>query len=413
MDSVSESDTPMPSVHLFEPRDLSTYGPLTLMRSVAELRAGVFTNLKRAKLTTQAGINGLWVRPVIAEDLKSRHPELRINESIPANGILFHTGLMATVYPSLINALRDVARGKITWQGTVVAAKPGQELSFNANAIDALDQLPEVDIPLTDLPLVTRIWELLDHHPSLLIHDLRYWQGGTRRPDTPPDVAMINASEIHLHQSVQLSQFIHLDASTGPIVLDADVKLFPFTSLTGPLYVGPGSQVRSHCRLTGSSISRGCNVGGEIKNVIMHAFSNKVHDGYLGDSILGSWVNLGANTNSSNLKNNYQPIRLLWEGQTFPTGRQFLGALVGDHTKTAIGTRLNTGTAIGAFANIFHTGFPPRFLPSFSWGDGTYKLERALETVRRVLARRQQDLPPSTDALIRTLAADPAPFMHW
>jgi UDP-N-acetylglucosamine diphosphorylase/glucosamine-1-phosphate N-acetyltransferase len=149
-------------------------------------------------------------------------------------------------------------------------------------------------------------------------------------------------------------------------------------------------------------------VGGEIENSIMLGYSNKQHDGFLGHSYLGRWVNLGADTNTSDLKNNYGTIRVTLNGEEVNTGRMFLGSLIGDHSKTGINTMLNTGSIIGVAANIFGGGFPPKSIPSFSWGgsDGfeTFRLDRALELARTVMGRRKVEFTDADARLLRMLA---------
>jgi hypothetical protein len=160
-------------------------------------------------------------------------------------------------------------------------------------------------------------------------------------------------------------------------------------------------------------VGRVCNLGGEIKGSIIHPYSNKSHDGFLGDSILGSWINLGAGTSTSNMKNNYQQIRVSWDGNNYESGRQFLGSIIGDHCKTAIGVRLNTGTLIGSFCNVFQPDFPPRAIPSFSWGNGTHELDKAIQTAELMMKRRSLSLTETQIKLIKDLAEDHTHFTHF
>lgn len=203
-----------------------------------------------------------------------------------------------------------------------------------------------------------------------------------------------------------------LNTEAGPIVLGPGVDIQEGAHLRGPLIIGPGTVIKMGTRLSGpSAIGPECRIGGELSNVVLHGYSNKGHDGFLGNSVLGSWCNLGADTNSSNLKSNYSTVRL-WsaERQDFvDSGLQFCGLLMGDHAKSGINTMFNTGTTVGTGAQIFGHGFPPKHIPAFSWGgaDGLvpYELPRFLDTARAVMARRGVALTAKDEAQLAALHA--------
>ena len=167
-------------------------------------------------------------------------------------------------------------------------------------------------------------------------------------------------------------------------------------------HVNIGSKIRE-----ATTIGPNCKVGGEVKNTVFLANSNKGHEGFVGNSVVGEWCNFGADTNTSNLKNNYQRVRL-WNYQTKAyedTGQQFCGLMMGDHSKCSINTMFNTGTVVGVFANIFGTDFPAKFVPSFTWGGindyATYQFDKAIEVYERVLQRRNRSLPAEEVALLQ------------
>jgi UDP-N-acetylglucosamine diphosphorylase/glucosamine-1-phosphate N-acetyltransferase len=150
-----------------------------------------------------------------------------------------------------------------------------------------------------------------------------------------------------------------------------------------------------------------CKVGGEVEESVIHSYSNKQHDGFLGHAYLGMWVNLGADTNNSDLKNNYGNVKVVINGRLVDSGSMFVGLTMGDHSKSGINTMFNTGTVVGVSSNVFGAGFPPKFVPSFSWGgsDGqeTYELEKSLAVARRVMARRKVTLSAAEESLFRTV----------
>jgi UDP-N-acetylglucosamine diphosphorylase/glucosamine-1-phosphate N-acetyltransferase len=156
-----------------------------------------------------------------------------------------------------------------------------------------------------------------------------------------------------------------------------------------------------------TSIGPVCKVGGEVEGSVIHSFSNKQHDGFLGHAYLGMWVNLGADTNNSDLKNNYGSVKLVIDGETVDSGSTFMGLVMGDHSKSAINSMFNTGTVVGVSSNVFGSGFPPKSVPSFTWGGAeglkTYELERALEVARRVMGRRKMVLSPAEEKVLRVV----------
>ncbi len=200
-----------------------------------------------------------------------------------------------------------------------------------------------------------------------------------------------------------------VDAGPGPVVLDRGVTVQPHVFLQGPLYVGPGAIVKAGARIYGeTSIGAGCRVAGEIGESLFLDFGNKQHDGFIGHAALGSWINLGAGTTCSDLKNNYGPIRVDYGLGEVDSGRRFVGLMMGEHAKSAIGTLFNTGTVVGYASNVFGAGFPPKYLPNFTWGDPggpRYDGERAAAVARIVAARRGCLFGPEQAALLAALAA--------
>jgi len=213
--------------------------------------------------------------------------------------------------------------------------------------------------------------------------------------DVPPlGVDLVGQGGLYLGSGgVEIAAGVHLDTSGGPIVLDSGVRVMPHTYLAGPLYIGRESLVKAGARIFGeSSFGVGCRLAGEIAESTFGDFTNKQHDGFIGHAVLGSWVNLGAMTTCSDLKNNYGEVRVdLGDGE-LATGQRFVGLMLADHVKTAIGSLFNTGTVVGFSSNIFGGQMPPKHVPSFSWGGGpdapAYDAQRAAETSETVLGRR-------------------------
>ena len=212
----------------------------------------------------------------------------------------------------------------------------------------------------------------------------------------PSSVNTINASQIFIEQGAKV-EFSILNASYGPIYIGKNAEVMEGSVIRGPFALCEHSVVKLAAKIYGpTTVGPYSKVGGEINNSVLFGYSNKGHDGFLGNSVLGEWCNLGADTNNSNLKNNYAPVRL-WSYNTesfAKTGLQFCGLIMGDHSKCGINTMFNTGTVIGVSANIFGAGFPRNFVPSFSWGGSsgysTYQLRKVYEVAEKVMERRSK-----------------------
>lgn len=218
---------------------------------------------------------------------------------------------------------------------------------------------------------------------------------------------IVAPERVWIAPTAELSPGVVLDARQGPIVIEEAATVQPGAVVMGPCFIGPHALVRAHATVGAYTvIGPGCRVGGEVAYSVFHAYANKQHEGFVGHSYIGSWVNFGAGTTTSNLKNTYGTVRLRLPEGELDTGMQFLGTLCGDHTKTAIGTYLRTGAVLGVSVNLLGGGMHAQHVPSFSWGDAAqpqpYQLEKALEVARRAMQRRGVELLPEEEVLLRT-----------
>jgi UDP-N-acetylglucosamine diphosphorylase/glucosamine-1-phosphate N-acetyltransferase len=224
---------------------------------------------------------------------------------------------------------------------------------------------------------------------------------------------LINYKDIHISKTAILKSNVVLDASEGKIIIDENAVIEPFTYIKGPAYIGKNSLLKSGTKIYGPCvIGENSKVSGEIAESVFHSYVNKQHDGFIGHSYICPFVNLGADTVTSDLKNNYSKIKINFnkEGKEINTGMQLLGSIIGDHSKTSINTMLNTGTIIGIFANIFGGGFPDKVIESFAWFDSgknsdeiqpKYDLDKAIETAKIVMKRRNLDLSRNYEDLVK------------
>jgi UDP-N-acetylglucosamine diphosphorylase/glucosamine-1-phosphate N-acetyltransferase len=376
------------------------FGPLTEMRSVVSLRTGGVTTLERIERTLGRFASGFIVPDSAAGPLRAR-VSVRVNEpaSKPAlcvSGRWWGVGEL----PEL-----DVSQAAMVGE-SVLAAKLSRE---DADTFTHCCTLPDhVERVAVEDTLYCRPWDILTHLPEVLAVDLAC--AGLPSPSVEP-ATLVGEHPAHIDESASIFPGVVLDTTGGAIVVEAGATLRPHAVLCGPCWIGRDSTVVDGALIRANTvIGPSCKVGGEIGASILQGWSNKAHSGYLGDSILGQWVNLGAGTNSSNLLNTYSEtsVRLTPESSRERTGRNFCGALIGDHVKTAIGTMLMTGSSIGTGCMIACSSHVPTTLGPLRWvtdaGEKPYRIERFLSTARAMMARRDRELEPADEARLREIS---------
>ena len=323
-------------------------------------------------------------------ELCRRIEALGLNEALLANGELIAARLNEAQFESLIGEAE-------------VDELQGQELE---------DSIPLIQI--------TSLWQLVKLNGQALEDDFSLVTTGRISQAVSDTNRIIGPPEhLFLEEGAKM-EHCTLNVSEGPIYIGTNTEVMEGSMLRGPIAIGSDSIVKMGAKIYGpSSFGPGCRVGGEVTRSIFFANSNKAHDGYLGDSVLGEWCNLGADTNNSNLKNNYSEVKL-WDYETERferTGQQFVGMIMGDHSKCAINTMFNTGTVIGVFANIYGAGFARNFIPDFSWGGSegyrTYKFAEACETASIVMARRGLVFDELEKAILYHIYDHTARFRTW
>jgi UDP-N-acetylglucosamine diphosphorylase/glucosamine-1-phosphate N-acetyltransferase len=253
-----------------------------------------------------------------------------------------------------------------------------------------------------------RPWHLFQHCGRAIAHDFDLLTEGRRSQRIAGTNTIIGDPNLIFLEEGAMVEASILNTKSGPIYLGKGAEVMEGCMLRGPIVIGDHAQVKMGAKIYGpSAFGPECRMGGEITNSVILGYSNKGHDGFLGNSVLGEWCNLGADTNTSNLKNTYGNVQV-WSGANramADTGLQFCGLLMGDHSKSGINTMFNTGTVVGVAANVFGGGFPPKHIPGFSWGGAggfePYDIERALVTARRVMERRHMHLNTLEEAVLR------------
>lgn len=253
-------------------------------------------------------------------------------------------------------------------------------------------------------------WDIFKMNGEALTTDFALLTRGRKsQPLSTTNTVIGNLDNVFLEEGAKAEACI-INTSTGPVYLGKDAELMEGCVVRGPLALGEHAVLKLSAKVYGpTTLGPHCKAGGELNNVVMFGYSNKAHDGFLGNSVIGEWCNLGADTNNSNLKNNYGMVEVFnyKEGKAIDTGLQFCGLLMGDHSKCGINTMFNTGTVVGVSANIFGADFPPKFIPSFSWGGAqwlrTFTFDKAIEVANRVMERRGLKVETADELILKTV----------
>lgn len=241
----------------------------------------------------------------------------------------------------------------------------------------------------------------------------------SQRTDPDPHTAVYRPEQVYVHPSAIVRAAV-LDASEGPVWIGESVEIMAGSMIKGPVAIGEHSSIKMGAKIYGdSTVGPYCKVGGEVSNSVIHSYSNKGHDGFMGNSVIGRWCNWGADTNNSNLKNNYEQVKL-WDiatGTFRNTGLTFCGLIMGDHSKCGINTMFNTGTVVGVGANIFGGGFVRQFIPSFGWGGTqgmeTFRFDKFAQTAEKVMQRRGLSLSDEERDLLQHIYEATAVQRTW
>lgn len=360
--------------------------PFTHTRPIADIRCGIMTMRERWEL-----IAGKATGTLTAPYLQGVYPLNSGSDNLFVNGSIFATAdLFAAI--SKLEPMQQLVQNDI-----IIAARVSDvEVHFGTN-LNIPVTLKEVNYE-SHIQRLQHIWDIFSLNEEAIATDFALLTKGKISQPVPEGVMVKNKENLFIEEGAIINPGCIINAE-GPVYIGKDAEILEGVLMRGPLAICEQAVVKMGAKLyKGTTIGPGCKVGGEISNVVFFANSNKAHDGYLGNSVIGEWCNLGADTNCSNLKNNYDTIKI-WDEHNFKsiqTGLTFCGLMMGDHSKCGINTMFNTGTVVGVSANIYGGSFPEKFIPSFTWGGSEglteYRLERALETANRMLQRRAKTL---------------------
>ncbi len=351
--------------------------PFTFTRPVADIRVGILTIREKWEKCL-----GYTTTTVTEEYLSEKYPMVEMEENVMINASFLPNDV-------LVEMVRSLEENQaIFYKEEVIAffSKENQEVDFDTFEI----------IEYTDECLrIEHTWDIFSKNDAALREDFELITEGRHSQPIPKSVNVLSPENIFIEEGAKL-EFVTLNASTGPIYIGKNAEIMEGSVIRGPFALCDNGRVKLATKVYGATtVGPHSVIGGEVNNSVLFGYSNKGHDGFLGNSVLGEWCNIGADSNNSNLKNNYEEVKL-WSYETegfAKTGLQFCGLMMGDHSKCGINTMFNTGTVVGVSANIFGSGFPRNFVPSYSWGGAsgftTYLTSKAFQTAKIVMARRQ------------------------
>lgn len=377
---------------LFDDARARTFEPFALSRPVSELRAGGLLIRERWETAFGTPATCAIVSPHLELFEEANTPPPLIAGMVAAGSILVN----ARCAPALVTTDPDAD----VWEceGRVAAVRcttPVDASHLAAPDFDLATLVAGGTVRRSNIQgwWLDHVWDLIRFLPDMLRADVAATAPGVHR--AAHEAHVLGNGDVVIEDGALIEPHVVFDTSAGPVLVRRGATIAAFTRLVGPCIVGAGSAVLGG-KVSGSSIGDVCRVHGEVSATIFVGHANKGHDGFVGHSILGRWTNLGASTVTSNLKNTYGSVNLWTPSGVTDTGMQFLGSLLGDHAKTAIGTRLTTGGVVGAGANVVADGFIAKVVAPFSWGSGSddrvYDLEKFLDVAGRVMSRRHVEL---------------------
>ncbi len=402
---------------IFEDTYYSHLLPLVYFRPVYNLKCGIFSLKEKIQRVYNGIPMTLHCRPYLADYMRLRNPGAKVNE-IPNKSCLFVNGrVLAESNFAKIVPLQGEDNTAYMNGGRIVAARiSGDKLSHLKARLSGV--LSDSDFggvvkKEIDVKMIEYTWDLVKNNGEQLRADcvslIKKSKGKKIKGKVSRGSYLLSEKNICIGEGSVLKPGVVIDAEDGPVYIGKNVAVLPQSTIIGPVSVGDGSVIKVGAKIYGNtSIGPVCRIGGEVEGSIIHGYSNKQHDGFLGHSYVAPWVNLGAGTSNSDLKNNYSRVKVYIDGELRDSGTQFMGATIGDHSKTAINSVLNTGTVVGVSCNIFGTGFPSKYIPSFSWGGAgetstTYNVDRALDVAKKAMARRSVAISHVEEVLFRTI----------
>jgi len=398
--------------------------PFTHTRPLADVRCGILTMRERWELLLEAATGTLTESYLqgafplhndghtLTDHLKrlfEQKPGTAFSPGRQDTDETVHTYINSAVFATadMAEAIKKLQPEEALIQDDVlIAFRTGQPL-VQGKELETAQQMAKTISYTSFFRKLEQVWDIFAANDQSIRDDFALITAGRQSQELPAHVTALNPGQIFIEPGAKVYPCI-LNAGSGPIYIGKDAEIMDGVIIRGSFALGEHAVLKMGAKVYGATtIGPGCKAGGEISNAVFFANSNKGHDGFLGNAVIGEWCNLGADTNCSNLKNNYDEVKIWdeYEHRSVKTGLQFCGLLMGDHSKCGINTMFNTGTVAGVSCNIYGGGFPEKFIPSFSWGGSegmtTYTLDKALDTANRMMIRRNRQLSADEKSILQ------------
>lgn len=388
---------------IFEDVNYRNLEPLVYSRPVYDLLCGANSLKEKIANSYSNAVISLHCRSYLTDTVKRDNPNVLVNEIEDSECLFINGRILAPQNISELLPLLSSEDKVFVNEDTVVAAYlSGEHLKYRAanmmNLFSASD-FNGLPVKIVDIKCVNFLWDIIEHNGKQITEDFETLKKTSKEnfvSHVESYVNLLYPEKIFIGKNVTIKPGVVIDASNGPVIIDDQAFIYPNSFIEGPCFIGAASKIKSGATIySNTSIGKACKIGGEVEQSIFMNFTNKQHSGFIGHSFIGSWVNLGAGTNNSDLKNNYSRIKIALSFGEINTELQFLGLIMGDHTKSAINTMFNTGTIVGFSSNIFSQGFADKYIPSYTWGGDSsskvYDISKAIDTAKMVMSRRNID----------------------
>jgi len=357
--------------------------PFTFTRPVADIRVGILTIREKWEFYLKSATSSL-----TQQYLNPKFPIRKEKDNLLINGSVFPT-------TRLVQKIAELNPGQILAKGEIIIAMRVEESQIDDFASQEIDSTIEWEEEMVKL---NENWEIFSFNPTAIVDDFKLITAGRKsKPLSKTNFVTGDPKLIFLEEGAR-SEFAFLNTTDGPIYIGKEAEIMEGSKVRGPFALCEHAHLKMDAKIYGgTTVGPYSKVGGEVSNSVIFGYTNKGHDGFLGNSVLGEWCNLGADTNTSNLKNTYDIVRLWsYDKESFVnTGLQFCGLIMGDHSKSGINTMFNTGTVVGVSCNLYGAGFQRNFVPSFSWGSPSrmksYNFTKAVQVAEAVYKRRNKE----------------------
>ena len=392
------------NLYVFEDQRFSDFFPISSTRAVFDIRFGQSTFLERIiKIFPEHSVS-LIVRDEFKELVSERHTNIAVNPDNIEEGLWISSSVIWTRESVELLSDKDTAFMK---DDKLVAANlsSSDAARWISNGGPLKSELESVEFKNIEVYQCNYLWDIIKFINQSINDDANELKPVDRLDY--PHTNLINPDKIFINNAKVMPGAL-INAEKGPVIIDNNAVIYGQTYIEGPAFIGTDTVIKPFTKIVGSVIGKKCKIGGEVESSVIQGYSNKVHDGHLGDSFLGEWVNLGAGTSNSNLKNNYSSVKISLNENLIDTNSLHIGCFIGDHVKTGIGTLINTGTIIGVASMISTYGFPPVNLPPFSWYFNRKKermdFDKFVSTAQKSKSRRNKNFTSAEKRLYKKIS---------